>query len=295
MDSWISDSLISGIWISGIWITGASDGIGKALAIMFARQKFLAKSQQGNGHKKRLVLSGRNAEKLEQTKIECLKYCEDENDIIIEQFDCEDIKQTIQIAKKIADYIDLAIFCAGVSQRSYSFDMDSTSDETIYKVNFLSPVESSKCLIKHWKTSKHPSPKKIIYISSIAAHIPTPLRAMYGTSKRALEYYCTISRNELKKECMPYIQQSIVIPGFVCTDISKKALVGNNRLWGKMDFNQRHGITTTHAAKKIAKIITKNQKNIYIGMNMSLYIMIGIMKIAPRLGNYIVSKVNTTK
>lgn len=44
-----------------IWITGASSGIGKALAIEFSK------------YKPKLILSSRNVEELEKTKIICEK------------------------------------------------------------------------------------------------------------------------------------------------------------------------------------------------------------------------------
>lgn len=264
-----------------VWITGASDGIGKSIALELAKQG------------KMLILSGRNREKLEQVQNQCVEIATDNTDIGMEIFDCTSLADSNHVAQVLASKIDVAIFCAGVSQRAFSFDMSTESDENIHAVNFLSPIESSKMLIRNWKDQQEQ--KKIIYISSIASQIPSPLRAMYGASKRALEFYCRISRNELRKLNVAHIQQSIVIPGFIRTEISKKALLGDMTTWGKMDTNQLNGMSTEEAAKIIVKLLRSKQQVLYVGMNAGLKIISVLSKYVPKLADVILSKVDTAR
>ena len=268
-----------------VWITGASSGIGKAVALLCSTKGYA------------LVLSSRKTTQLEEVRQQCLVSQQGTATTVVETMDCANLEETTLITQKLASSIDTVVLCAGVSQRAYAHTLDSVSEQYIYTVNFLSVISTIKQLIIQWSTESVEKRKKIIVISSIAGHIAAPLRAMYGASKRAVEHYCETVQNELWQSGIKHIEISIVIPGFVNTDISKHAILQNMQEWGKLDQNQQNGISAERAAKLICNVIS-NKKYIpkkYLGLNISLSILRGIYAIFPKLANKILSKVNTAK
>ncbi|MGP4846307.1 SDR family NAD(P)-dependent oxidoreductase, partial [Marinobacter sp. 1Y8] len=92
-----------------IWITGASSGIGQALAVAFAKRGA------------RIILSGRDSDKLEAVKSSCKRA----NKHIVVPFDISDAnqaKEAYDTAKARAGKIDWLINNAGISQRSLIMD-----------------------------------------------------------------------------------------------------------------------------------------------------------------------------
>lgn len=268
------------------WVTGASDGIGKALAILLVKLGYS------------LILSARNEQKLQHVYEECIKNIplslKETSTIQCKLFDCNDIESTSRIAQEVASELDIAFLCAGVSQRVHGYDLDRESDAIINTVNFLSPAETCKSLIRVWKSDV--APKKIVIISSIAGHIPVPLRAMYGASKLALEHYIDTLYNDLRQNQTQHIHIAKIIPGFVNTTISEKAMIGHQQVWGVMDNNQKKGISTTLAAQHIVKIAQKTRatQTAYIGMTFTLRLLRFLYLISPRLVSYLFSKHSTT-
>lgn len=277
------------------WITGASDGIGKSLVLSLA---VLGKN---------LILSSRNIEKLKVIKQECFclsdKYTNKEATIVIKPLDCSNIALCKTIAHNIANEVDVVVFSAGISQRALAFEMEEKSNAYIFTVNFVAPVEISSELLKVWKeTQQHTKkqniyPKKIVIISSVAGYLPVPLRAMYGASKCALAHYFETIHNELQKQGVQKIGIVNIIPGFVNTNISQKAITGNFREWGKMDINQAKGIKTSIVATQILKTINSRTlyKKKHIGLTMHLHIILYLHKNFSKLANYVLSHANTTK
>lgn len=265
-----------------VWITGASDGMGRAIALLLSE------------HDHNLIISSRNKESLLTLKEQCEKN-QNTAKTHIQPLDYIDTNQVNMIANELAEKVDIVVLCAGVSQRVFSFDMDHEGDTYINTVNFLAPLILIKQLVSHWKQTGQE--KRLIVISSIAGHVPVPLRSMYGSSKRALEHYCETMNNEFLHAGITNIHMSIIIPGFVKTNISYKALVSHRHTWNKLDENQKKGITPLKAATQIIRVMfaKKPQRRTFIGMNISLYVLLWIYNTLPRLATFILSRINTAK
>ena len=109
-----------------IWITGASSGIGKALAIKFAKEGW------------KVAISARREKLLEEiSKIQ--------NDIFYFPLDVTDIDKCKlvfnEVKKKLGD-IDICVFCTGTHDPKSEKKLNLEKVRKIMEVNFFGTVNS---------------------------------------------------------------------------------------------------------------------------------------------------------
>ena len=229
-----------------VWITGASSGIGKALAIELSHQNAT------------LILSSRNKEGLELVKIAC----KNSSDIKIITLDLEDYTNLQpKVDEAIASFgkVDILVNNGGISQRSLVKDTQISVDKRIMDVNYLGTVALSKEILPHFIKNKS---GHFVVTTSIVGKIGTPLRSSYAASKHALHGFFDSLRAEHFKD---NIAVTLVCPGFVNTNVSKNALIGDGSSQGKMDVATENGIQPEGFAKLMAKAIRNRKEEVYIG------------------------------
>jgi dehydrogenase/reductase SDR family member 7B len=230
-----------------IWITGASSGIGKSLV-----KKFYAQGAN-------IILSSRNQSGLEQVAKE-FKLNQDRFKIL--SLDLEQLAQlkekTIQ-ALALFNGIDIVIHNGGISQRSFAKDTEFSVDERLMKVNFLSYVAITKAILPHMLTK---GKGQFIVISSLVGKFGTPLRSSYSATKHALHGFFDSLRAELHQQ---NIKVLIVCPGFIKTNVSLNAMVGNGSSQGLMDQAQENGMSSELFSDKLLLALRKEKEEVYIG------------------------------
>jgi short-subunit dehydrogenase len=228
-----------------IWITGASSGIGKALAIELSHQKAT------------IILSSRNKTELELVKSECNKSSE----VKIITLDLEDytnLQPKVDEAIACFGRVDILVNNGGISQRSLVKDTQVSVDKRIMDINYLGTVALSKAILPHFIENKN---GQFVVTTSIVGKIGTPLRSSYAASKHALHGFFDSLRAENHKN---NIAVTLVCPGFVNTNVSKNALIGDGSSQGKMDVATENGIQPDHFAKLMAKAIRNKKEEVYI-------------------------------
>lgn len=257
-----------------IWITGASSGIGESLALSWS--VFSPK----------LVLSGRNVEKLEGVKSRC-----EQNgaQCIIVPLDLTK-KDSIELAAKTVfekyPTVDILVNNGGISQRSTAIETPIEVDRTMFETNFFGAVTLTKQVLPKMVQNKS---GHIVVISSVVGKFGFPLRTAYSASKHALQGYFDSLRAELFDD---NIKVTIVSPGRIHTDISLNAIDKDGKKHGVMDSGQANGMPVERCAAKIIKAVKKQQKDILIGRGEVL--MVYIRKFMPWLYYRLASKVKPT-
>ena len=190
-------------------ITGSSKGIGKAIAIVFA------KSKQYSG----IVTNGR--------KIDELQIVSDE----IKSFGCDSLAIEADVSKEsdcirliedtINHYgrIDVLVNNAGIQE---DLPLTEISIEEWYKiigVDLTGPFICGREAVKQMKKQRNPSGGCIINISSVHQAIPKPHYVPYATSKAGLEMMTKTMALELAKD---NIRANIVAPGAIDTDMNRE-------------------------------------------------------------------------
>ncbi|XP_065916341.1 hydroxysteroid 11-beta-dehydrogenase 1-like protein B [Dysidea avara] len=157
-------------------LTGASDGIGKDLAIRL--------SQLGA----RLVIAARTDSKLKDTQKLCQKYSQDVFTVRADVGKEEDNKLLVSEAVKHLGGIDILILNAAYSPALKAFvDRDNPAELflDVYKVNVLQGVYLTKFSIDHLRESHG----TILAVSSLAGWLGMPMVTPYCASKHALNGY----------------------------------------------------------------------------------------------------------
>ena len=183
----------------GIWITGASSGIGKALAIEFAKIGC------------NVFISARRAQELERLKDEAGKL---EDNIF--PFPCNVASSTNvdQTVKKILNEFDLdcLINNAGITSFKHASDNSVNEINDIINTNLLGSIYSIKSVLPTFIKRESGS---IINILSVVVDKTFTRSSVYAASKMGLLGYSNSLREEVRKHNIRVIN---VIPG--ATDTS---------------------------------------------------------------------------
>jgi short-subunit dehydrogenase len=257
-----------------IWITGASSGIGKALAIEWAK------------YKTKLILSDRDIDKLSEVKINCE---EKGAECLAIPFDLTDPEAIIQAAKKVKESfstIDILVNNGGISQRSLAIETPVSVDRKIMETNFFGAITLTKEVLPLMKQNQS---GHIVVISSVVGKFGFPLRTAYSASKHALQGYFESLRAELNSD---NINITIVSPGRINTNISFNAINHEGKIHGIMDPGQAKGISAEKCAKKIILAVKKNKKDILVARGESL--MVYIRKFLPSIYYKMATRVSPT-
>jgi dehydrogenase/reductase SDR family member 7B len=256
-----------------IWITGASSGIGEALAMALADE---------GAH---LILSARNEAELKRVKMNCIGA--EQIDIVL--LDIGNHEDVFKIAKETiakVGNIDILINNAGISQRSLAKDTDFQVDTHIINVDLLGTIAITKAVLPSMLAQKS---GHIVTVSSLMGKFGAPLRSGYAAAKHGLHGFFDTLRAELFDD---NIKVLMVCPGFVKTNISMNAVVGDGSKQGTMDDATDKGLDPSVVAAKIIKAIRREKEEIYLGGRevMGVY----MKRFFPRILSRIVRKAKTT-
>jgi NAD(P)-dependent dehydrogenase (short-subunit alcohol dehydrogenase family) len=170
-----------------IWITGASSGIGKALALKFARENWL------------VAISARRIELLAE-----LAQNENITSFPLDVTNDDKVQETFSnILNEFAD-IDLCVFCSGAY------------DPKLMNINFFGVLNCIKAVEHYFKDKKR---GQISIVSSVAAYRGLPNSSGYGPSKAALTNLTESLYFDFKKY---NVRISLVSPGFIKTPLTNQ-------------------------------------------------------------------------
>lgn len=228
-----------------IWITGASSGIGESLAIELA----------GRGAK--LVLSARRSEELERVR----KRCADPSRVFVLPLDVSDTDaaaKNVTRAIELAGPIDVMVHNAGIGQRALAKDTPLSEDRRVMELNYFGVVALTKALLPSMQ-QRHTG--HFVVVSSVTGYVGTPHRTAYAASKHALHGFFEGFRAEVFADG---IAVTMICPGFVRTEITKKALVASGGSAADHTATEG-GLAPEVAARSIAKAIDRRARETYVG------------------------------
>jgi short-subunit dehydrogenase len=227
-----------------VWITGASQGIGKEVAIQLGKQGAI------------LILTATNEQVLKQLQEELADV--KTHVLAFNLLEIDEISNLVADAVACEGRIDCVIQSAGQSQRSMAVDTTMAVYKKLIDLNYMAPVALTQAILPHFKERNSGS---MCVISSIAGLIGFPLRSGYAASKHAIKGYMETLQCELYKT---NIAISIVYPGRINTNISKNALVGDGKQFGDTDENNEVGMAVAVCAKRIIDGLATGKKTIMI-------------------------------
>ena len=226
------------------WVTGASSGIGEAVARGLAAR----------GAK--LILSGRREAALAKVAAEI------GGDALILPFEATDFDALPAIVEKALawrGHVDLLVNNAGVSQRSLALETEFSVYREIMEIDYFAPMRLTQLMLPHMvaRRSGH-----LAIVSSLAGKIGSPLRTGYCAAKHACVGYFDALRAEI--ELAYGIGVSVILPGFVKTNLPFIALDGKGGQHGRADPNIDNGLPVETAAGLILDAMARGQREIVV-------------------------------
>lgn len=226
-------------------VTGASSGIGKSLALRFAKA----------GSK--LVIAARSEDKLKET---ALAIKELKSEVLLVKADVSneaDCKRIMESAIKAFGQIDVLINNAGISMRATLEDLDLSVLEQVMAVNFWGTVYCSKYALPYLLKSKG----SVIGVSSIAGFVGLPARTGYSASKFAMHGFLEALRTENLANDLHVL---IACPGFTESNIRKVALSADGSAQSESPRKEEKMMTATEVADHIYKAAVKRKQRLIL-------------------------------
>ena len=183
-----------------VWITGASSGIGKALAIKFAKEGW------------QVAASARRENLLKDLNNQDPNIYPFPLDVKNE----DNVKKIFQNILEKFKTIDISVFCTGIHDPDAEKNLSSEKIREIMETNFFGTLNCIMAINNYFieKKSGH-----ISIVSSVAGYRGLPAAAGYCASKSALTSLAESLYFDFKRHS---VRVSLVSPGFIKTPMTDK-------------------------------------------------------------------------
>ncbi len=228
-----------------ILLTGATDGIGLALARIWA------------GRAERLVLHGRRPiEEMGEALFTPEGYC---------RADLARAEAPAEVARFLeergVDRLDLLVHNAGTGYFGDTAEQAGRSIRETVRVNLEAPIELTHRLLPLLRAAGG----RVVFVSSIAATMPCAEYAVYAATKAALEGFARSLRIELAGE----VDVQVVRPGATRTGMHAKTGVPPGRI------DVERFPPAQKVAGEIVRAIDSNRSRTTIGLGNKLLVAAG--------------------
>jgi short-subunit dehydrogenase len=225
-----------------IVLTGASQGIGKALAVELATQKPV------------LVLAARDAIALESTAETCRSLGAAVHVVPTDVTDESQCRALIRRTVELTGRLDVLIQNAGSGMNARMDEMTDTGIfEKLLRVNVLGPAYLTHESIPHLKKSRG----QIVCVSSVAGLTGVPLRTAYSASKHAVFGLFDSLRIELSEFG---VGVTMIAPDFVQSEIHVRAAGPDGKPVGESTIAERVALPADECARMIVHAMGRRQR-----------------------------------
>ena len=188
-----------------VLITGASDGLGKALALLLAQRGY------------RVFAAGRSPEKLAQLDIFAAERKLALETVVLDVCSDDSVHRGVSGVLANAGPIDVLVNNAGVNYTAAVEDLTMEDWRAQFETNFFGVLRVTRAVLPHMRERRS---GRILMMSSVSGLITAPTQGAYSSSKHALEALSNALRLELYPFGIPVI---LIEPGYIVTGIGKAA------------------------------------------------------------------------
>ncbi len=201
-----------------VLITGATSGIGKELALLFAKEQY------------KLVIVARNQQKLQSTADEL----KENGSPQVTPISCDlsvagNAQQLYEQIHERGIQIDILINDAGAGEHGLFSETSLDEELAIIQLNIASLVHLTKLYLREMMERNE---GKILQLASIASYQPTPLLTVYAATKAFVLSFTDALINELKDT---NVTMTALIPGPTDTEFFIRAHAENVKATENMD------------------------------------------------------------
>ena len=230
---------------STIILTGASAGIGRELAVQLARKGA------------NLALAARDPVALQETADLCNQQGGDAIAVPTDVAQSEACKRLVEETMAAFGAVDILINNAGIAAIApFEQIQDLSLFEKMVQVNYLGAVYCTHYALPHLQASRG----LLVAISSLAGKTALPTRSGYVASKHAMQGFFDTLRIEQRDRGIDVL---VVSPGFVATDIRKRAFGPDGHPLGISHRDEsKHTMPVEECARQIVQAMERRQREL---------------------------------
>src|SRR6266478_4299502 len=188
-----------------VLITGATDGLGKALALLLAERGY------------RVFAAGRSAEKLARLDGIAREKNFALESVVLDVCSDSSVQSAIQAVFGKAGAIDVLVNNAGVNYTAAVEDLSMEDWRAQFETNFFGVLRVTRAVLPQMRERRS---GRVLMMSSVSGLITAPTQGAYSSSKHALEALSNALRMELYRFGIPVV---LIEPGYIVTGIGKAA------------------------------------------------------------------------
>ncbi|MEJ2514884.1 MAG: SDR family oxidoreductase [Gammaproteobacteria bacterium] len=223
-------------------VTGASEGIGRALCLAVAAQR------------PKLVVSARNAERLESLASECRAAGAEVEVFPADLTDAERCRGLVENTVERFGRLDTLVLNAGRTMWALAEEVE---DPSIYRdvmeLNYFSLVWTTLAALPHLKATRG----RLVPVASLAGLTGVPSRSGYAASKHAVVGFFDSLRIELADSG---VTVTMICPDFVVSQIHRRAVDGQGRPLGETPMQESSIMTSEECAELMISAMEKRQR-----------------------------------
>ncbi|HEY6548498.1 MAG TPA: SDR family oxidoreductase [Vicinamibacteria bacterium] len=225
-----------------IVLTGASQGIGRALALALSEQR------------PNLVLAARDRGALDEVATQCRKAGAQTLVVPTDVADEAQCRALVEEAVSRFSGIDVLLNNAGIGMIArFEEVQDLALFERIMKVNFLGCVYPTFHALPHLKKSRG----QIAVMASLAGLTGVPTRTGYAASKHAVIGFFDSLRIELRGTG---VDVTVVCPYFVRSEIHRRAAGGDGEALGQTPLKEDQIMTAEECAARTIRAMQARRR-----------------------------------
>ncbi len=188
-----------------VLITGATDGLGKAAALLLAER----------GH--RVFAAGRSREKMAQLDATARYEKLPLETIAMDVCSDASVQEAVSVVLQKAGALDVLVNNAGVNYTASVEDLSMEDWRAQFETNFFGVLRVTRAFLPQMRERRS---GRILMMSSLSGLVTPPTQGAYSSSKHALEGLS----NALRMELYPFgIDVVLIEPGYIITGIQKAA------------------------------------------------------------------------
>jgi short-subunit dehydrogenase len=230
-----------------ILITGASDGIGRALALALAKQ---------GAH---LVLAARRLDVLSAVAQQCTALGAQALAVRCDVAVANDCRAVVAAALARFGGIDVLVNNAGVSMHGWFEDIaDTAVYEKLFHVNVMGAIHCTHAALPALKASRG----LIVGVSSLAGKTGVPARTTYCMTKFAMNGFFEALRIELADTG---VSVCMVQPGVVATDIRRNGWNAAGQRAGSAGLSEEKAMPLDECTALLLNAMHRRQRELIMG------------------------------
>jgi short-subunit dehydrogenase len=251
---------------SRILITGASQGIGRALAVAAA------------GRGARVLAAARSEPLLAELAQEVRQRGGSIETVAADVTSAAHRQKMFQAAVSHFGGLDVLVNNAGIGATGHFAEVGPERLRQIMEVNFFGLAETTRVFLPLLRQGERPA---ILNVSSIAGKRGIPARSEYSASKFAVQGFSEALRAEVAKDGIDVL---VVCPGLTQTNFSQNMIEQKAR----MPMDHLRGMTAEAVAKATLRALERGRNEVCLSLGGRLLVLVS--RFLPRLADRIAKR-----